>query len=67
MTVSKETLRRMLDEFGGLELSDAELDRVLPHVQAYTETASKLKQLDLSMVLSGRLLRLEEEGKSHAR
>ena len=67
MAVTKETLRRMNEEFGGLKLSDAELDRVLPYVQAYTETATKLKRLDLSMVLPGRLLKLEEEGKRHAR
>ena len=67
MSVSKETLRQMLEEFGGLEMTDAELNAVLPQVQSYTETAAKLRQLDLSKIVSARRLRLEEGGKSNAR
>ena len=60
--VTRETLRRMLEEFGGLEMTDEELDRVAPHVQNYVDQAAKMKGLDLSDVLSGRLLRTDEGG-----
>ena len=61
MAVTRETLRRMLKELGGLELTEDELDRVLPHVQNYAEQAGRLRHLDLSEVLSSRLLRADEE------
>lgn len=62
MSVTRETLRRMLEELGGLEMTDEELARVAPHVQNYVEQAAKLKELDLSDVPSARLLRAEEGG-----
>jgi hypothetical protein len=52
----------MLEELGGLEMTDEELARVAPHVQNYVEQAAKLKELDLSDVPSARLLRAEEGG-----
>lgn len=57
MAVSKETLRRMLAEMGGLEMSDEELEGALPSVQAYADLAPKLRQLKLSEVLSARVVR----------
>jgi hypothetical protein len=60
MTVTRETLRRMLEEFGGLPMTDEELDRVLPHIQNYVNQAATMKQLDLAQVWSGRLLRADE-------
>ena len=60
MPVTRETLRRMLQELGGLEMSDEELDRVLPHVQSYLDIAAKMEQLNLRGVLAGRLLRADE-------
>ena len=60
MAVTKETLRSMLSELGGLEMSDEELDQALPTVQAYVDRLAKVKDLDLSKVMSARLLRAKE-------
>ena len=60
MPVTRELLRAMLDAFGGLEMTDEELDAVLPNVQMYAEQAAKLNELDLSDVFSSRLLRADE-------
>ena len=59
MSTSKEDLVRMLREIGGPELSDAELEQLLPHVQFYQEQSEKLRQLDLRNVLSARLMRAD--------
>ena len=60
MVVTKETLRAIFREFGGLEPTDDDLDEVLANVQAYVECAEKLRQVDVSSVLSSRLLRAQE-------
>ena len=60
MEVSKETLRAMLSELGGLEMTDEELAKAVPLVQAYVDRMAKLKELDLSTVMSARLLRAKE-------
>ena len=60
MPVTRELLRSMLDAFGGLEMSDEELDSVLPMVQMYADQAAKLDELDLADVFSARLLRADE-------
>ena len=60
MPVTRELLRAMLDTFGGLEMTDEELDAVLPSVQMYADQAAKLQELDLSEVFSARLLRADE-------
>jgi len=62
MEVTRETLRAMLETFGGLEMTDEELDQSLPSVKLYAEQAKKLNDLDLTEVFSGRLLRVEEGG-----
>lgn len=50
----------MSEEFGGLTLSDAALDQILPFVAIYLEQARQLRLLDLSTVLPARLLRVDE-------
>ena len=60
MPVTRELLRAMLDTFGGLEMSDEELDNVLPIVQGYADQAANLQELDLATVFSARLLRADE-------
>ena len=60
MGVSKETLRNILSEFGGLEMTDDELAKAVPMVQAYVDRLEKIKDLDLSTVMSSRLLRAKE-------
>ena len=62
MPVSKETLKAMIREFNGFELSDAELDLIAPELNNYLAEVEKLRELDLSNVLSGRLLKADEGG-----
>ena len=48
MAVTKETLKRMIDEMGLIPLSDEELDIILPQVQSTVESGRKLAETDLS-------------------
>lgn len=60
--VTEDTLRAMLREFGGVEPTDDEMERVLASVNTYLQRAQPLSDLDLSTVLSGRLLHAQEGG-----
>ena len=60
--VTAETLRAMLREFGGVEPTEEEMARVLASVRNYQQRSERLGELDLSTVLSGRLLRAQEGG-----
>ena len=62
MAVSKETLKAMIRDFQGYELSDAELDIIIPDLDGYVAEVEKISKLDLSDVMSGRLLRVNEGG-----
>ena len=64
MAISKETLKAIIQDYGGFELSDEELDRVSPELDSYLEEVEKLRELDLSGVMSSRLLRAKEGGPS---
>ncbi len=66
MAISNETLRRMIADFGGFELSDAELDLVRPELESYLTEVQNLRGLDLSSVMSSRLLRAAEGGAADA-
>jgi hypothetical protein len=48
MTVTKETLRRMITEFDLIPMSDQELDIILPELQQTGEDMKKLAKVDLS-------------------
>jgi hypothetical protein len=48
MTLTKETLKRMIEELNLIPLSDKELDVILPEVQGMVEGAEKLSETDLS-------------------
>jgi hypothetical protein len=62
MPVSKDTLRAMIRDFHGFELSDSELDLIEPELNNYLAEVEKLRELDLSNVMSGRLLNVDEGG-----
>ena len=62
MAVSKETLIAMIRDFQGYELSDAELDIIIPDLDGYVAEVEKIRELDLSDIMSSRLLRAEEGG-----
>jgi len=62
MAVDKETLKAIARDFCGFELSDEELEQVLPAIESYLSELDLLRELDLSDVMSGRLLRSQERG-----
>ena len=66
MGISKETMRAIIREYGGFELSDDELDLVQPEVDSYLEAMAGAADLDLSDVMSSRLLRAAEGGEQDA-
>ena len=55
----------MIREYGGIQLSDAELDLVTPEVESYLREVGQLRDLDLSSVMSGRLMRADEGGEDN--
>ena len=62
MAITKETLQAMIREFHGIELTDEELDIVAPALDGYLAQVEALRELDLSDVMSGRILRAQEGG-----
>ena len=67
MSVSDETLQRIIREYNGFELSAEELELVKPEVEYYMEQLAILDALDLSDTMSGRLLRMAAGDESEAR
>ncbi len=65
MAVPDETLQAMIRDYHGFDLSDEELALVRPELELYMEQMELLEELDLSDVLSGRLLRVDEGGEGH--
>ena len=65
MPVSKDTLKAMIREYGGIPLSDEELELVVPEVESYLKEVGQLRDLDLSAVMSGRLMRADEGGEDN--
>ena len=66
MPLSNETLKRIIAEYGGFELSDAELELVRPELDGYLAELQNLRDLDLSDVMSSRLLRAAEGDEANA-
>ena len=62
MPISNETMRAMIRDYQGIELSDEELEMVRPEVDSYIEAMAELSALNLSDVMSSRLLRAAEGG-----
>ena len=60
MSISNETLKAMIRDYNGLELSDDELELVRPELDYYLDELKKLDALDLSDAFSRRLLRFPE-------
>ena len=66
MSISDETLNRIIAEYGGFELSAEELELVKPELENYLTELQNLRDLDLSDVMSSRLLRAAEGGEANA-
>ena len=60
MTIPNATLQAMIRAYHGFELSDAELELMRPELDNYLQEVEALRALDLSDVLSARLLRAQE-------
>ena len=66
MAISNETLRGIIRDYQGFEMSDAELELVRPELENYLAAVEQMRELDLSGLMSGRLLRASEGGESDA-
>lgn len=62
MPIEKETMKAMIRDFHGFEISDEELDLVAPALNGYLADVEMLRDLDLSDVMSGRLVHADEGG-----
>lgn len=64
VAISDETLKAMIRDYHGFELTDAELALIRPELDSYLEELEKLRDMDLSGVMSARLLHADE-GREH--
>ena len=60
MSIPNETLKAMIRDYNGLDLSDEELELVRPELESYLVELKKLEDLDLSNIFSGRLMHIPE-------
>ena len=60
MDLSRETLKAIIADYDGIPLTDAELEQVRPELERYAEAVKELDALDLSAILSARLLHASE-------
>ena len=64
MAIQIETLKAIIRDYHGFELTDEELELVRPTVENYLAEVEKLRDLDLSGVMSSRLIRADEGGRN---
>lgn len=62
MSFDSDTLKALIRDYQGFELSDEELEFIRPELDIYLAEVERLKDLDLSDVMSARLLRAKEGG-----
>ena len=62
MSIPAETLKAMVRDYHGFELSDAEIELIMPELDSYLAELENLRDLDLSAVMSGRLLKADDGG-----
>ena len=60
VSITNETMKAIIRDYNGLELSDEELDLVRPELESYLSELKKLEDLDLSDAFSGRLMNLSD-------
>ncbi len=66
MPISNETLKAMIRDFQGFDLTDAELELIRPEIDNYMAAVESMRELDLSNVMSSRLLKVDEGRPSDA-
>ena len=67
MAVPDDTLKAIIRDYRGFELTDDELDLVRPEVDFYLAELARLDDLDLSDVMSSRLIRMAARDEENAR
>ena len=60
MSITNDTLKAMIRDYNGLELTDEELELVRPELEYYLSELKKLEDLDLSDLFSSRLLHIPD-------
>ncbi len=60
MPISNETLKAIIRDFHGFDLSEAELEMIRPEIDNYLVAVESMDGLDLSNVMSSRLLKVAE-------
>ena len=58
MAVTKEVLKAMLEAYGGIPMSDQELEDAVKVVNGYLMQVDTAKDVDTSSVYSGRVIHL---------
>ena len=66
MGIPDETLKSIIRDFQGFDLSEAEMEMIRPELDSYLAEVERLRGLDLSAVPSGRLLKVDEGGDTDA-
>ena len=61
MKITPATLRAMLDEFGGIPMTEEELNQVAPVVEAFVSEFSRLGELDRGDVDSALQMHADDE------
>ncbi len=64
MAIPNDTLKAMIRDYHGFELTDHELELIRPELDSYLSEVEKLRALDLSSVMSSRLMRAKDGGNS---
>ena len=59
MAVTKEVLKAMLEAYGGIPMSDEELEEAVKAVNGYLTQVETAKDVDTSAVYSGRVIQLQ--------
>ena len=62
VSVTKDTLKAIIQDLGGVPMTEEQLDAVLPAVQAHVAAMATLDEVDLSEVLPGHIFRVQPDG-----
>lgn len=65
MLISTETLKAMISDYQGFELTDDELAIVKPEIEFYLSELARWEDLDLSAMMSSRLLRVPQNNEGN--
>jgi hypothetical protein len=60
MKITASTLRSILDEFGGIAMTDKELNDVVPVVEAFVAEFTRLEELELGDVDSALQMHVDD-------